>query len=172
MKKKVIIVSILILILLLAVSFIFRYQIGNVIFNIKMIGVNKDIVIEKRDDSFIEGGYASTVYDYYIDLEKKKIYEVEEFYVFGVTKHKGESGSHYTLTRTKKLNDNEINDIINLTKTEENYSVDNNLSSSPLSSITSSFDSNVYYKITHNGKTTQLYKTNATVLANIINNMK
>ena len=162
MKKKVIIISILVLILLLVVGFIFRYQIGNAVFNIKMIGVDKDIVIAKIDglQSLEPTGYASISYDYYIDLEKKKIYEVKDYSVWGGTSHIGEGGSHYTLTRIKNLKDNDINDILKLLEEEQTYI------------STNTFYLDDVYIIKYQDKTVEFKKETATAIIKIIDSMK
>ena len=135
-----------------------------------MIGVDKDIIIEERGGPVEMGGYASSAYDYYIDLDKKKIYEVLDYYVYGGAMEAGEEGSHYTIERTKNLSNDEISDILKLTEVEPNSN--SNLSSQSSSLLSPFRDRPVYYNIKYNNKVTSVSSETATPLRNIINSMK
>ena len=82
MKKKTKIIIIICIVLVIAFFLFFRfvnkYALQKLWFNIQMVGVDKDIIVEKRGGRVSIGGYASSSYDYYIDLDKKKIYEVSK----------------------------------------------------------------------------------------------
>lgn len=101
MKKKRIVIIILIVLVFVFVIISLLIP-NNLFFNIRMLGVNKDIIIEQCKENPGAGGYASNLDYYYIDINKNKIYHVKDYYVFGVTTRPGESGSHYTLVRLKK----------------------------------------------------------------------
>ncbi len=165
-KKIKYIIIICIILSILLIFFIFRNQIGNIIFNIQMIGVNKDIKIQELGGNSSDGGYASTSYDYYIDLSKKKIYKIEDYFVYGVTFSQGKKGDHYKLKKTKKLSEEEINEILKLTNLESDYN------SSETNMILSNLDKATYYTITYNQKTIKLTKSTANIISNIITNMK
>lgn len=174
MKKKTKIIIIICIVLVVALflffKFVNKYALQNFWFNIQMIGVDKDIIIEKRGGPVQMGVYARSSYDYYIDLDKKKIYEVSDYYVYGDTIEEGEIGSHYTIKRKKDLSNDEISVILKLTEVEPNSnSSSSSQSSSPLSSF---FDIPVYYNIKYNNKVTSVSDETATPLKNIINSMK
>lgn len=122
-KKLVVILSailgILVLIFLI-LPFVIRLTglpIGNMIFEMQMKNVDKDIKITIHDGMINPGGYAETYIYYYIDIDKKKIYKVEDYFVYGVTSYKGEGGHHYSL-KTKELSDFEIDEILKLVNIE------------------------------------------------------
>lgn len=169
-NKKVIIVTSVIVIILLAVCFVFRNYIGNIIFNIRMVGVDKDIVIGERGGPIVEGGYASTYYDYYIDIDKKKIYRVEIYDVWGSTTANGEKGEHYTLKATKKLTDIELNKILDITKLESNHNFE--LQDSNISSKMSILEETPYYIIIYQSKTIEINKNTVSEIAQILDSMK
>lgn len=117
-KKVVIIVSVILGILVLIfliLPFMIRLTglpIGNMIYEMQMKNVDKDITIQLHDRTINFGGYAES-YDYfYIDIDKKKIYEVYDYYVFGVTSKPGEGGHHYTIQSIEKLTNEQINETI------------------------------------------------------------
>lgn len=174
MKKKTKIIIIICIVLVIALFLFFRfvnkYALQKLWFNIQMVGVDKDIIIEKRGGRVSIGGYASSSYDYYIDLDKKKIYEVLDYYVYGSDMIEGEYGSHYIIERKKDLSNDEISVILKLTEVEPNS---NSSSSSQSSSQISSFFYNpVYYTIKYNNKVTSVSGETASPLINIINSMK
>lgn len=174
MKKKTKIIIIICIVLVVALflffKFVNKYALQNLWFNIQMIGVDKDIIIEERGGPVLMGGFATSSYDYYIDLDKKKIYEVLDYYVYGVAIEDGESGSHYTVERKKDLSNDEISDILKLTEVEPNSNSNSNSQSSSL--LSSLLDSPVYYNIKYNNKVTSISGETATPLRNIINSMK
>ena len=173
MKKKTKIIIIICIVLVVALflffKFVNKYALQNLLFNIQMIGVDKDIIIEERGGPVEMGGYASSAYDYYIDLDKKKIYEVLDYYVYA-TIEDGERGSHYTVKRKKDLSNDEISDILKLTEVEPNSN--SNLSSQSSSLLSPFRDRPVYYNIKYNNKVTSVSSETATPLRNIINSMK
>lgn len=175
MKKKIKIIIIICIVLVVAIflffKFINKYTLQDLMFNIQMIGVDKDIIIEERGGPVHIGGYATSSYDYYVDLDKKIIYKVLDYDVYGgATIESGEAGSHYTIERTKNLNNDEISDILKLTEVEPNSNSSSN--SQVLSPISSFFDEPIYYNIKYNSKVTSVSNETATPLRNIINSMK
>ena len=174
MKKKWILIIVIIIVLFI-LGIIFRPYINNWIFNIRMMGVNKDIIIEKCDVNITAGGYATISDYYYVDLNKKKMYHVEDYYVYGVTSSVGEAGSHYTLKGIKKLTNDEITEIMHLANLESDYDMDSyNINDSVdknglIPFLASPFS--YYYRITFNEKTIELNDTTASKLVNIIENM-
>lgn len=171
MKKKTKIIIIICIVLVVAIFLFFnKYRLQDLMFNIQMVGVDKDIIIEKRGGPVHIGGYATTSYDYYVDLDKKIIYEVLNYDVYGATIEPGEAGSHYRIERTKNLNNDEISDILKLTEVEPNSNSSSN--SQVLSRYSSFFDEPIYYNIKYNSKVTSVSNETATPLRNIINSMK
>ena len=79
MKKKTKIIIIICIVLVVALflffKFVNKYALQNFWFNIQMIGVDKDIIIEKRGGPVQMGVYATSSYDYYIDLDKRPLDE-------------------------------------------------------------------------------------------------
>ena len=167
-KKKKLIITMIAIILILFFNYQGKYQIGNILFQARMIDVNRDIIIQEKNTYAQDTGYASNTFKYFVDLSKEKIYKIEDFYIFGNSAHLLEKGSHYTLKSTKKLNDSEIDSIKNLTFIDENCSSEEfaKNTSIPLADRLS------YYEIKYQGKTTTLSKKSAEVLENIINTMK
>lgn len=169
---KGIIISILVFvvgILLLRASskIINKYTLENFKFYVQMLGVDKDIVISEWSYSTDIGGYATSSYGYFIDLDKKKIYKILDYYVYGVATKNGEWGHHYSIKGTKDLSDEEINDVLKLTEIEQSS---NSNSNSSLNDIFS--DRTIYYTIKYKNKTTTISEQTASPLVKILNSIK
>ncbi len=160
-KKKVIIIFLLCFIAITVLFLFFRYQISNWFYDIRMLGVKKDFIIERIENDVYEGGYANTFYKYYIDIDKKKIYKTEDYYVFGNAKRKAEAGHHYHLKKTKKLKDDVIEELIQLTQLKSDYDESANNS-----------NKNVYFLIKYQDKEIKLKPSTANVIEQIINDLK
>ena len=179
MKKKIIIcVLIIFVILLLLFNFVSLYIFTDLWFNIKMISVDKDIIIEKVDTPMI-GGYANSSLYYYIDLDKKKMYEVTEYNIWGITSKLGEEGEHYFIENTKKLSDKEIEDILQLYETSKMQNSSPAQTEAPIQetddlegSIPTYPINNTSYLLTYNDDTYILKEEDASLLVNIIASMQ
>lgn len=90
----------------------YGYQVNNWYYSTKLKYIDKDIVIELHDRMINCGGYSETNNYFYIDIDKKKIYEVEDYFVFGLTSRPGEGGHHYTINSVRKLTNEQINETI------------------------------------------------------------
>lgn len=163
-KKLVVTLSVILGILVLfflILVFVIRlngYQVGNAIFEMQMKNVDKDIKITIHDGMINEGGYAETYIYYYIDIDKKKIYKVEDYFVYGVTSYKGEGGHHYSL-KTKELSDFEIDEILKLVNIEtqdENKEVDGRY---------------IKYVVSYKDKDIGFTSSQATIITQVISNM-
>lgn len=164
MKKifdKKIFIILCVIIFVLVIGFIFRNQIKNGIYNIKVSGISKDItIIPYRSNSSNlnsilrekETGYASTETEYYIDFNKQTIYKVEDYNVYQLDDKN--YGHHYSLKSSKKLNDIEIEEFKNIESLE--------------SDVTS--DTTYYYIIKYKDKTLKSTLSNSTI-KNIINSL-
>lgn len=138
-----------------------KNQIGNWYYNIRMLGVDKDISIQKCGGFVEAGGYANTSYKYYVDIDKKKIYKVNNYYVWGVTMESGEDGSHYSLEKTKKLSKDSINKLIELTKLESDYE----------KPVENAFREDTYFLIKYKGKEIKLKPSTAEIIVQILNDL-
>ena len=158
--KRVIVLLVIIFVLIFIGFKIITIPEGNIEYYMQMIGIDKDITIEIRDVTPTPTGYASSYYNYYIDLDDKKIYKVSVYNVWGVTSRLGEKGEHYELEREKELTDKEIDNIIMLAEgkvIEESVYNDDYM-----------FD-NYEYTIKYNKKETIII--NSTILGDIIDSM-
>ena len=176
-KKVVIIVGILVLffvILLLVLT-----QMGNIIYGAKMIGVDKDIKIEVIKPIEL-GGYANNYTFYYIDIDKKKIYEIDDYYVFGVTQYIGQRGHHYSIEKTGDLTDKQITDVIEFIEETSKGTINEDTEDRDDEQLKENeaglgfvfFDSdNFKYKITYNDIKIEVIQKEAPIITQIINDM-
>ena len=161
LSKKGKVICIFSVIVICILFFAFRYQIVNAYYNFRMLGVNKDITIYKSSGTNM-GGYASSIYKYYIDIDKKKIYKVEEYEVWR-PENSQQEGKKYFLKATKKLKDDELEEIIELTNLESDYT-ENTSGFSPLSN-------HAHYSIEYQGKEIELELSTASILEEVISDM-
>lgn len=110
-KKVVIIVGILVLflVILLLVLRLIGFSIGNLVYNVQMLGIDKDIEIVVQDGNLNSGGYSQLNIYYYIDIYKKKIYQVGDYHIFASASE--EEKHYYSIYKTLKLTKEQINDI-------------------------------------------------------------
>jgi len=178
MKKKInkkisillIIITLLIITGILATVITYkyfnRYLFKDLQHTIQTLGFNKDIIISEHGGHYSYGGYATSSYKYYIDLTQKKVYHELDYYIYSPIVPKTEQGSHLSIVKEKELTDDEINEVIQLTKIEtpdKNTIITNNM----LSYIQNEYVP-TYYIITYNDTYTIINGENYSKLSKII----
>ena len=163
MKKETKIILITIIFIIIALATIIAYNIldtylfHNSSQTTQSLGFHKDIIITETssNQSSDYGGYAtSSTYTYYIDLTQKKLYEEEYYYVYSPIASDDKKGSQRSIKREKNLTDDEINEVIQLTKTG--------------TSKNNSDTKSTYYTIRYNGKYINIDGENYSKLSKIL----
>lgn len=120
-KNKIIIIIAVVLGIIEVAVLILPNLLGE--YKYKKLYADVDIEIKVRGGGINAGGYAQVYTNYHIDIEKKKIYKVKNYYVFGESFENGEKGSHYLLEKTRDLTDEEIHEILELIDVEVDENV-------------------------------------------------
>lgn len=172
MKNKIQIVVGIIIILLVVLIIINIQNITNLYYNIRMSGVSKDIKITQEEDPVEPTGACGAYDEYYIDLNKKKIYKVQCNFNYATTSKKQET---YILKKSKVLTDTEIKKILELTNLESDYIHNNKFTNNTAGDVNEEnikHSTNLiskYYRICYEGKTIELKTSTAEIIENIIN---
>lgn len=153
MKNKIKIVVGIIIIFLSVLIIINIQNITNLYYNVRMSGVSKDIKIIQEEEPGEITGTSGVYYEYYIDLNKKRIYKVQCDFNYATNSKNKET---YILKKSKAVTDIEIKKILELTNLESDYIHNNNLSSK-------------YYRICYEDKIIELKASTAEIIENIIN---
>ncbi len=122
-KKKIIVFLILIIAIIIIICLrIFIPKIIRKMNNDFVENLNYDIYIQYNEKPD-KGGYANSYTYRVIDLQKKKLYIIHNYYVWGITDDPDENGNHYTI-KEKDLNEDQIKNLQKLYS--ENLDFDNN----------------------------------------------
>ena len=105
--------KVLLVILFFIILFVLAKYSGNWVYNMKINGISKDIVIIYNSSLDFSAGYASSLYEYYIDREAHCLYRFEDYHVYGNTPF-FMKGDHKKVEKVKDLTDEDINHIISI----------------------------------------------------------
>lgn len=79
--------------------------------------IDYDIKVTYVEEFPAPGGYASQNTYYLINIENRNIYEIDDYYVFGVEEDASRTGHNYTITKNK-ISDDKINSLISYAEQE------------------------------------------------------
>lgn len=140
MKYKKVIISIIIIVVLMAIILLALFFRKSLVSNF-VENIEYDVKISKIEKFTVDGGYAFTDEYRLVNLEKKKLYIISDYYVYGDTIH-NRNGHDYNI-KIKNLTNEQIEKIEQLYNIESNDIQNDKF--------------NDYWEIEYNNKIVELY---------------